>query len=952
MASNGGALRDADDNSPDWIEIYNAGDETANLRDYYLSDSADDLDKWRFPIGTTLDGGEYLVVFASGLNEPDSDGNLHTNFRLGSNGEHIVLSTGNQPVSEFGVDGSDYPKQFRNVSYGIGDVVPTNTLIDGSSATQIHVPTSDSLGTSWTEPAFAVDDAWAVGGNGVGYEPGSGGTVLQLDFNDDDSGESGAADVEDGWQSFTLNDNGANYGGITVTVNDIGGIPLDDRDRATPTDDPPAFTYDQIYDDFLFARSQTDGTGLEIAVDGLAAGQTYDVTLWSYDTGSVGGRVSNWNEVSSGIPVSIEGNYSFDGTDAPNSNMSNSFTARLVASDTGTLQIQGVRNGGTSFGVFVNAMQIVSPTAAELIATDLSAELAGRSSAFIRYPFNVEAAAEVERLSLNVHYDAGFVAYLNGSEVARRNVSTEPGVAPPFDSVGRREKNVDETNVAETFDLSAHSPLLLDGDNVLAIHGINSAVGEEDFVIRAELSATGAAGRPLYFEDSTPGAANSTQGFLGFTADTTFSIDRGFYTEPFDVAITSSTPGASIVYTTDGSLPTATNGTVVRAENLQASPSASVRVDTTSYVRAVAVKDGFLPSNVDTQTYIFLEDVIQQDPTNDPNGPDYPARWQANAEGDYEIDPEVVAQWDDNNPENEDYGIRDALTSLPTMSIVMDHDDLWATSDGIYRNSDRRGERFRRPASVEFFDPATGEQFQVNAGVQAHGGASRDNVRLKKHSLRILFRSDFGDSTLNFPLFNDTDNTEFNTLVMRAFFTDAFATRSVTDRYNPIESQYLRDVWMKDTQLAMGNLSAHNTYVHLYLNGLYWGLYNPAERPDDAFLSTYLGGEREDWDIVKDFNELFAGSKTAWNDMFRLARELPGSPDPDAIFYSLQGQNPDGTRNEEFPDYLDMENFIDYMILHLYAGVEDWPHHNWYAGAESRGWRRFQILRVGSKRSG
>ena len=42
----------------------------------------------------------------------------------------------------------------------------------------------------------------------------------------------------------------------------------------------------------------------------------------------------------------------------------------------------------------------------------------------------------------------------------------------------------------------------------------------------------------------------------------------------------------------------------------------------------------------------------------------------------------------------------------------------------------------------------------------------------------------------------------------------------------------------------MGQPSTHNTYVHLYINGLYWGLYDPAERPDDAFLAEHLGGDR------------------------------------------------------------------------------------------------------------
>jgi hypothetical protein len=135
---------------------------------------------------------------------------------------------------------------------------------------------------------------------------------------------------------------------------------------------------------------------------------------------------------------------------------------------------------------------------------------------------------------------------------------------------------------------------------------------------------------------------------------------------------------------------------------------------------------------------------------------------------------------------------------------------------------------------------------------------------------------------------------------------------------------------MRDMQRAMGSLSADSTYVHLYINGLYWGLYSPAERPDDAFLASHLGGNEEDWDIIRDFNELFRGERTAYDAMFARARQITGA-NANAIYQELQGRNVDGTLNPSLPVYLDVDNFIDYMILQLYAGAEDWPHHNWFA---------------------
>ena len=940
-ASNRNVVTDGFGESPDWIEISNLGDEAIDLKGFHLTDNADNLSKWTFNETTNLNAGEFLVVYASGRQDPvdDPTGSLHTNFRISSDGEYLALvSPENVVLSQFGTSEQDFPKQLPDISYGLGQTSRSISLVDSESVSQVLIPDSNDLASSWTNIGFSTD-GWTDGGNGIGYDttddsgrviPG-GVSVLQLDFNDADSGEEANENTEDGWSTFDLSNNGVEYDGIKVTVSPVGGISLNDRDRTAPIDDPPILTYDQIFDDFIFANSRTDGTGMEVLLEGLTPNREYEITLWSYDVGSVNPRVSNWNEVSAEVPFSIESSYTFDGADEPTANFDNTMTALLTASAEGSLRIQGVRNGGTSFGVFLNALQIVAPTASEFIQTDLQDDMFDKqSSAFVRYPFSSDDT-EYERLSLNMQYDSGFVAYLNGQEIARRNVADAPGVALDYNSFANSERSLNDTVQPEIIDVSSFADKIVSGDNVLAVHGVNSATENNDFLIRAELIAEDVDTQSeVYFGTPTPGALNSGEAFAGITGDTTFSLDRGFYTEPVTVDITSSTPGASIAYTTDGSPPSPTNGTIITAPNDATGPTANVAIATTTYLRAMSFSEGFLPSNIDTQTYIYLDDVIKQDPLNDANAPEYPTRWQANATADFEMDPEVVAQWDDNNPDNQDFGIREALTSIPTMSVVMEHDDLWGRQ-GIYVDATRRGDRFRRAASVEYFDPNTGDEFQVNAGIQMHGGASRDNVRLKKHSFRLLFRQDFGDTVLNYPLFSDTDNEEFNTLVLRAFFTDSFPTRSITDRYNPIESQYLRDVWMKDSQLAMGAPSMHNTYVHLYINGLYWGLYNPAERPDDAFLSTYLGGEREDWDIVKDFNELFAGSKDAWNEMFSLARDLTSSDTPEAIYQQLQGNNPDGTPNDELPNYLDVDNLIDFMILHLYAGVEDWPHHNWYA---------------------
>ena len=81
VADNETGLVDSEGDRTDWIEIYNAGDESENLQGWYLTDDADTKTKWSFP-AMVINPSEYLIVHASGKNRVDATGELHTNFQL------------------------------------------------------------------------------------------------------------------------------------------------------------------------------------------------------------------------------------------------------------------------------------------------------------------------------------------------------------------------------------------------------------------------------------------------------------------------------------------------------------------------------------------------------------------------------------------------------------------------------------------------------------------------------------------------------------------------------------------------------------------------------------------------------------------------------------------------------------------------------------------------------
>jgi len=425
-----------------------------------------------------------------------------------------------------------------------------------------------------------------------------------------------------------------------------------------------------------------------------------------------------------------------------------------------------------------------------------------------------------------------------------------------------------------------------------------------------------------------------------FAQQLTFSQPHGFYDQPFTLAIeTENLPqGAAIRYTLDGSEP-------VTGSNLYTQP---LTVRGTTILRAAAVADTGRVSDITTATYLFVEDILQQG--NTPKG--YPTTWgryttiSGTAKADYEMDPEMTS----------DVTLRpkiaEGLRSLPVLSIVTDKNHLFSQENhpdrgGIYIFTgppvgDNTGHGWTRPASVELF---SGEwrvkseerrewsedrrDFSTTCGLRLHGGHGRLAEKNPKHSFRLVFKDEYGPKTLKYPLFGEGEPDKFDQLVLRCHFGNSWQHWSDGNRQ---KAQYTRDVWARRMQRKMGRTSANALYVNLFLNGMYWGLYNIAERIDDQFGKDHIGGSKSDIDVVKieedggNHHEASEGDLTAWNEMLQVVSQAAS----DTYYARLD-------------TLLDIDAFIDYMLINQYGGNTDWDHHNWYAirrrGQDSEGFR-------------
>ena len=127
MANNDAAVIDSEGNYPDWIELYNSGNESIDLGGMFLSDDLT-VPKWQFPLGTTIDAGGFIVIWAD---SSSSDGSLHASFSLNASGEVIGLFASD---GESLIDSIAFDEQISDFSYG--------RQTDGSSNWHYLTPTA------------------------------------------------------------------------------------------------------------------------------------------------------------------------------------------------------------------------------------------------------------------------------------------------------------------------------------------------------------------------------------------------------------------------------------------------------------------------------------------------------------------------------------------------------------------------------------------------------------------------------------------------------------------------------------------------------------------------------------------------------------------------------------------------------------------------------------------
>ena len=534
---------------------------------------------------------------------------------------------------------------------------------------------------------------------------------------------------------------------------------------------------------------------------------------------------------------------------------------------------------------------------------------AGISSVYVRKSFTITNLELMTELWFDIDFDDGFVAYINGTEIARSNIL---GESPSFDAVTvtDREALMYQSGAPVRFPVNNFTTLLTNGENILSIqvhnHTANSSdlslipflsafysgttadgitspaiLGFQDpslhtnfklsskgetlviyddsgdqvgFLEVAGISSDNSVGRSLnngdtvYYAAPSPGSENPNTQFIGIIeSEIAFSHDGGEFSGQ-SISINGAEADEQIRYTLDATVPT-------ESSTVYSTP---ITISDNTVIRAKIFKANHIPSRTESRTYIT----------------------------------------------NTDH-------SLPIVTLVSDPDNFFNVDQGLYvygpeGNYDPYilpffGANFwndwERDVHFSFYEPNGELGVALDAGVKIFGNWSRGN---DQRSMSIFARGRYGFSDIEYPIFPQLDYDKFEAIVLRSSGNDWMRTN-------------IKDVIATSLMDGSGiETQAYRSSI-VYLNGEYWGLYNIREKVNEHFLDDKINVTKSEINILERNGEIVEGTNQTYNELIEFVtnNSLANSANYDVV-----------------ADQVDIDNLIAYQVAQIYLDNTDWPGNN------------------------
>lgn len=530
----------------------------------------------------------------------------------------------------------------------------------------------------------------------------------------------------------------------------------------------------------------------------------------------------------------------------------------------------------------------------------------GTASIFVRKKFNIADLNAISGLFLDIDYDDGFVAYINGQEIARANIN---GAPPAYNSgtITDREATIYLGGKPERFPVTNLENILQDGENVLSIQLHNISANSSDLTLIPFLTAIyntettegitppdilefvtneahtnfkissegetvylydneglfvdslaiGALNRDIsiglsldgskkvYFEETTPMEANSTTSFIGIIQDNIIFSHPGGPTGDINLELSGNQNEETVRYTIDANIPTA----------ISSNYDTPISLNETTIIRARIFREGYIASPVQSRSYLF-----------------------------------------------------NANSDLPIVSIVTEPRNFFDSDYGIYvLGDDYNGdfpyfgsniwEDWERPVQFNLYDQNGALEYYFDGGAKIFGGWSRANAQ---RSLSLFARNKYGFSAIDHKIFPNHSLESYQSIVLR-------------NAGNDWNNSHLRDKVL--TSLMDGSGVDHQQVrtVSSYINGYYWGIYNIREKVNEHFIADNHQIDPDLIDILEFDAQIVYGDNMDYQLMVNYLNS--NNLTNDANFQIIEEQ-------------VDIVNFASYFAAQIYYNNTDWPGNN------------------------
>lgn len=372
----------------------------------------------------------------------------------------------------------------------------------------------------------------------------------------------------------------------------------------------------------------------------------------------------------------------------------------------------------------------------------------------------------------------------------------------------------------------------------------------------------------IVFMSPTPGAQNAApHGSSERSEEPNYSHTSGFYDNAISVVLTQSN-NAEIYFTLDGSNPDLSSTQYTQP----------IMIAETSVLRAIAIEDGGLSSEIVSQTY-FINHV----------------------------------------------------TTLPVVSMVVDPAYLYDPKTGIYTDGDGTNgaplenceyntvgpknytQEWERPADIEYFAANQTLAFNLTAGISIAGQCSRGH---EKKPFSVELDSKYGTKTLKYKLYADKTVNKIQDF-----------------KFRPGSRGYQVSDTLAAALVKNGNLNIDYqayTAAQMFVNGDYWGLYNIREKKGSEFLiSNYPNLSKKELDIINVGDYAKTGDMNDYNAFLEFLYLKNYDLSADADYQAALA-------------LFDEESYIDYMSLMIYSANYDWINSNlrcWKEKKPAKKWR-------------